>query len=643
MTSVKRFPIPHSRLPFINAEVAKVRFRGDAHLVSSVWGGSTGGRIYFWNPDTGSRGMRELPEGIPGAYMLRTAVDGRLYLGCGNGDLIRYDPAADRFEILVTGELTSITWGGCVTDRYAVWEASPGHVGVYDWRESRLVKVFRPIDTEDPTALYGHNVVEAPDGRVLLAIDVPQARLVLLNLETMFAESHTPENIRGVGSTSDAFFWDNETIAAFVRGELHFMTYPGFELIQRIAGPEQGGLGGKACVVDGRLYAYSASDGSLHVLDREAEKWEVAAPDWSDGGPVTLHPWGETAVCGVTISGLALKFDTETGQTDCMDLESTGPMAAHALCPVPGRKMIFGAPFINQRFWVIDMETGGGEDLGRAAPGGGQINQIIWEPVTKRVLQSSYTTSAVTAFDPTAQPDWPDNPRVLASAQREGQMRPTGLLHDGRYVWMSTSPEYGHLGGALSRIDPETGKIRIWRHIVKDQKVNSLLVDSNRRRVYCGTEIFADANSAPPTQTTGRLVAFDMDRLEIARVQAIEEGESAVRVIVTLPSGEVLAVQRSRYYAWNAETGDLRDLGLGPTGCREVVHDPATGRLWTSVNERIGHLEVGAETVAFVPLIDGRAEHMRVVDGYLYYASGFEVCQVDLQDFENSQQGTCDA
>ena len=335
MASIKRYAIPHSRMPFINAEVAKVQFRGDVHLVSSIWGGSSGGRIYFWNPDTGSRGMRELPEGIPGAYMLRTAADGCLYLGCGNGDLIRYDPVADRFEILVTGELTSITWGGCVTDRYAVWEASPGHVGVYDWRESRLVKVFRPIDTEYPTALYGHNVLEAPDGRVLLAIDVPQARLVLLNLETMSAESHTPENIRGVGSTTDAFFWDDRTLAVFVRGELHFMAYPGFELKQKIARAEHGGLGGKACIVDGRLHAYSAADGSLCVLDREAEKWEVAASDWSDGGPTTLHPWGETAVCGVTLSGLALKFDTETGQTDCSDLESTGPMAAHALCPVP--------------------------------------------------------------------------------------------------------------------------------------------------------------------------------------------------------------------------------------------------------------------------------------------------------------------
>ncbi len=637
MASVRRYPIPHSRLPFINAEVEQVSFQGADHLVSSVWGGSSGGRIYFWSPDTGSKGFRVLPDGIPGAYMLRTAADGCLYLGCGNGDLIRYDPVADRFENLVTGELKSITWGGCVTDRYAVWEASPGDVGVYDWRESKLVKVFRPVDTEYPTALYGHNVVEAPDGRVLLAIDVPQARLVLLNLETMSAQSHTPDNIRAVGSTSDAFFWDDETLAVFVRGELHFMAYPGFELVQWIPRPGRGSPGGKACVVDGRLYAHNAAENALHVLDREAEEWDVAAPEWSDGEPVTLHPWGDADVCGVTLSGVALRYDTRTGRTDRIDLESSGPMTAHALCPVPDRKIIVGAPFINQRFWVVDMETGTGEDCGRAAPGGGQINQIIWEPVTRRVLQSSYTTSSVTAFDPDARPVWPENPRVLASAQHEGQMRPTGLLHDGRYVWMATSPEYGHLGGALSRIDPETGDILVWRHLVRDQKVNSVQVDSNRRRVYCGTEIFADANSAPPTQTTGRLVAFDMDRLTISRAQAIHDGESAARVMAILPSGAVLALQRGSLFAWNAESGDLRDLGAAPVGCREVAQDAETGCLWTSAGDEVGRLEVQGEHVQFVPLIGEKGDHLRIVDRTLYFAAGFEICQVDLREFDSSR------
>lgn len=633
MNQIRRYNIPHSRMPFVNAEVEQTQFQGEKHLVSSIWGGSSGGRIYFWNPDTGSKGMRELPDGVPGAYMLRTAGDGCLYLGCGNGDLIRYDAEVDEFEILVTGELRSITWGGCVTDRYAVWAASPGHVGVYDYRDERLVKVFRPIDTDDPTALYGHCAAEAPDGKVLLAIDVPQARFIVLDVESMTAVSHTPPNIEGIGSTNDALFWEGE-LAVFVRGDLHLMTYPRFELRETITKPDAGGVGGKACLVGGRLYAYCNADGGLYVLDRSVGKWEVATSEWTEGGNTTIHPWGDTDVCGVTVSGETLRFNTVNGEVDRMDLESTGPMGSHALCVVPDKNLIVGAPFINQRFWTVNIETGVGVDCGRAAPGGGQINQIIWEPITQRVLMSSYTTSAVTAYDPSAPLDWPNNPSLLASAQNEGQMRPMGLVHDGQYVWLATSPAYGTLGGALSRIDPQSGDIKIWRHLVPDQKVNAVLVDPERRKVYCSTEIYGDANSAPPTQTTGQLVSFDMDALEAVRIQAIEEDEGSARVMAILTSGEVLAQQNGQCYAWDAQGGNLRDLGPAPRDCRDAVMDPVTNQLWTSAEGHLGRLEVGEKNLSFVPVIEEGGSYLHIVGRMLYFASAFEVFGVDLDTIQ---------
>ena len=64
--------------------------------------------------------------------------------------------------------------------------------------------------------------------------------------------------------------------------------------------------------------------------------------------------------------------------------------------PVPGRRAVEGL-----------------EDRGQgAAPGGGQINQIIWDPITHRALMTSYTTSTVTAYDPSNEASWPDNPTV---------------------------------------------------------------------------------------------------------------------------------------------------------------------------------------------------------------------------------------
>src|SRR5881394_3717697 len=92
--SRRTFQVPPTRLPFVNGEIAQINFKGQPHLVSAVWGGpDPGGSIYFWNTLTGSHEMRRLPNRIPGAYMVKRGPDDKLYLGCGNGDLLRYDPA----------------------------------------------------------------------------------------------------------------------------------------------------------------------------------------------------------------------------------------------------------------------------------------------------------------------------------------------------------------------------------------------------------------------------------------------------------------------------------------------------------------------------------------------------------------------
>jgi 6-phosphogluconolactonase (cycloisomerase 2 family) len=632
---IKRYDIPHSRLPFVNAEIERTEFAAEPHLVSSIWGGTPGGKIYFWNPDTGSKAVRDLPDGLPGAYMLRTGSDGSLYLGCGNGDLYRYVPSSDAFQALVQDELKGITWGGCVTDRYAVWAASPGHVGVYDYREDKLVKVFRPMDTEEPTALYGHRAAATPDGRVVVALDVPQARFVFLELGSMEVVSLTPSHLEGVGSTGDLTFWDNETVVAFVGSELHVMSYPDLQLKHRIPRPAAGGVGGRACMVGGRFYAYCAADGGLYSLDPHGGGWEIVVEELTSGGIATLHPWGEDIGC-LHVSGVTATYRPASGAVDRLDLESTGPMLAHALCAVPNENLVVGAPFINQRFWTIDLDSGDGRDCGQAAPGGGQINQIIWEPITRRALLSSYTSASVTAFDPSSPPDWPNNPTLLASANSEHQMRPMALQHDGEFVWMATSPEYGNLGGALSRIDPRTGAIKIWRHLVQDQKVNALALDPERRRVYCSTEIYGDANSAPPTQTTGYLVAFDMDELEIVRQQPINENSPSVRVDVVLPNGNVLAHQEGRFYAWNAEEGSLTELGPVPNAFSELIRDPETDRLWASAEGSVGRLEV-MDGVRFHPEFAEKGAYLHIVNRTLYFAVGYEVVAMSLSGSFNSR------
>ncbi|HWB54733.1 MAG TPA: hypothetical protein VG722_11090, partial [Tepidisphaeraceae bacterium] len=159
-----KYQTPLTRLPFVNGQIAQIKIHDAVWLVSATWGGESGGRLYFWNPQTHQHFMREMPQGVPGAFFLQTGIDNRLYIGDGHGDLHRYDPKEDGIHTLVKGVMHNITWGGCVTDRYVVWSAT-NEAAVYDWRNEKFIKKFSPVDQEKPHAQYGHNVIEAPDGK----------------------------------------------------------------------------------------------------------------------------------------------------------------------------------------------------------------------------------------------------------------------------------------------------------------------------------------------------------------------------------------------------------------------------------------------------------------------------------------------
>ncbi|MFA9479536.1 hypothetical protein ACERK3_14700 [Phycisphaerales bacterium AB-hyl4] len=630
-----RHAIPPTRLPFINTEIETTTFRGEPHLVSSVWGGEGKGYLFFWNPETGSQGRRRLPDDIPGAYMLKTGPDGRLYVGCGRGELVRYCSEADAFEVLVNDAMSSITWGGCVTDRYVVWCASPGEVAVYDWHAGRLVKTFKPLDELEPPSLYGHRATVTPEGRVLVAMNVPQARLILLDLETLEAKTLDAPSLAGCDATYGARFVDDQTLmleaynTSIGKVATQFLRWPELSLIEAV---EAKGVGFKSAMamVDGRLYGYMTKDDTLRCYDRAAQQWSVVCEGWADSEPCIMSRWGERDLCGVTVGGRALRWNAAKREREVMDLaEAEGQLVAHAMCVVPELDLAVTAPFINQRFSTMKLSTGEGADAGRAAPGGGQINQMLWEPQTRCVLMSSYTSASVTAYDPSKPTGWPANPRVLASAASEGQMRPQALVHDGRYVWMASGPQYGKLDGALSRVDPLTGEMRVWRNLIEDQTPKSLLLDAEHEWLLGSTWVFADCNSTPPTRDAAMLFVFDRKTLTLREELSVQTGSKGLSVHAALPGGEVLVADDAQPWAWQPTTGAIRELGPLPANVCCITSDEQ-GRLWLADDKSVGRLWFADDQFTYEPMVNEPGNHLQVVGDRLYYATATQVCAVEV-------------
>ncbi len=647
---MQKYQIPDTRLPFGNAEIAEIEIDGRTRLVSSIYGGDNGGRIYIFDPDTGESIWRKLPEGIGGAYMLRTDPDGLLYLGCTEGTLVVYDPQADRFEVLVSGELDGIIWGGCVTDSLVVFSANPGDACVYDRRKRKLLKTFRPLDSSQSPSHYAHNVTECPDGKILLGLNVPQAKLVLLDPVTLEAQPHTPEALSGQSYTQWLAFLDAEHLAIVTGNGILILRYPSFELVRRI-GPPGGVESGHhlqrhaCCLIGGSIYSLFWPGGNLYRIDPAdaGSQWQPVRERFVGDMPAILHALADRYACALDTSGRYLRFDTQADEILESQLDSTGPMDTEMMRVVPQAGRIFGSPYINQRFWEIDLATGEGRDLGKAAPGGGQINCIVWDDATEKILMASYTTCTVTVFDPAALASWDENPRILAKIGHE-QMRPKAMVHDGRFVWVTSSAEYGNLGGALSRIDPCDGETRVWRNIVPNQTPNKLLINPAAKRLYFATEVYADGDSTPATERTAQLVAFDTEKLTIDRQQDLRDGTRVARLLAVLPSGAILGLEGKDEFTWHLRTGTLftwnpadgkiEYLNEITENLFDVVVAP-DGQIFASFGEHICTLKVDGSDVSFEPIerTSDWAGHkfLQIHDGTLYYVIKNEIWTIPLE------------
>jgi len=630
------FQVPPTRLPFINGEIAQLTINNEPHLVSAIWGNDyAGGRLYFWNPLTNSHFMRPMPKPSPGVYMLQTAPDNRLYLVDGRGDLYRYDPAKDSIELLVKDQLHSITWGGCVTDQYVIWTADPGDGVVYNWRENKVVKLLSPIDSSPFPSHYGHYFLHAPDGKILIFMDTPQARICVFDPTNLSVTPITPAPYKGQGATLAAHFFDDHTLFVILSTDCVTLSYPKLELIDRIGHPPKTHpTPAKGAYVANHFYYLfndSHGDYSLYALSAKDKKWKFVRAKLLGEDTGYLGTFQNRYLASVSITGQASLLDPHDNSTRSMDLENLGQMEAHALAVAPERNLILGAPFINARFWTIDTKTGEGKDQGRGQPEGGQINQILWDPKRNRAYFASYTAAAVMEYNPDQPSHWPTNPHVIATAEHEDQMRPTQSVFDGRAVWMSTSPHYGKLGGAISRIDVETHEIKIWRNIVPDQTINYLVLDPKRRRVYFSSEIYGDMDSAKTKATTAAVGAIDIDTLKTIKIQEWTKNVPAIGVVCMLPDGRVLVHQKGDFYAWNSDTSEIKHLGK-----HNNLADVATeedGTIWISFGNTLGRLELTPDDkIHYTKVLDLRARQMQIVAGKLYFSVGLEIHEVPLAD-----------
>ncbi|NQD66438.1 hypothetical protein HP456_10975 [Bacillus haikouensis] len=176
-----------------------------------------------------------------------------------------------------------------------------------------------------------------------------------------------------------------------------------------------------------------------------------------------------------------------------------------------------------------------------------------------KLLFGVYPEGDIREFDPALEPS-DSNPKKLFTVGEE-QNRISSITEGGGKAYIGSIPFYGELGGALTVYDPnasEDGKVKVFRNVVEDQSVNSLVYRDGK--VYGSTTINGGLG-VDPTAEEARIFVWDTETEEkIKEVPLSVEGLEKPEAIGELsfgPDGLLWGASINTIFAMDPETLEI--------------------------------------------------------------------------------------
>ncbi|MER7498820.1 PQQ-binding-like beta-propeller repeat protein [Nonomuraea pusilla] len=528
-----RVPVPKTRDPFVNTPLLRI---GPDRFWTSSWNATSGSTGVLVRADGSARTYR-FPPPHAGFYSAAASGPDTLWL-CGDlSRVVRLTLSTGRWEAFPTGADPGLVFQGMALDEESgkllvvAFTGRTTDAVSFDTRTGRTVRVYRDVT---PQHYLRASFPEA--GGVRLAVETPETELLRWDPagERLHRGGPAPEG------AAERWRLLSERGPAALEGD----PPAGTDGVRWFAG--HGGL------------VYGARAGADHA---EVVRWDVGGgtaralcrvPD-ADHFTLALTADGRRLVA-VTRYGEFHRFDAATGRHELrttLDADAVGTVD----CLVRlDDTTVLGTPFISQRFWTADLVSGRGTDMGRAAPGGGQITRT-WH-VGGKVYLAAYAGGELTEYDPALPAGFPGNPRVVAAPP--GAMRPVASTRYGSTLVYSATHQYGRLGCVLAWHDVRTGRSGHVDDPLPEQSVQSMHHVPGTAAILAGTARHADMSSRDPSAAPCRLVLLDAPGL-------------VVRESVAMPGGADHVTVHGRLDA----TGWLCGIAGLPGGYRWFRADPA--------------------------------------------------------------------
>lgn len=546
---------------------------------------------------------RELVRAVPlpgaaGAWGITVASDGSVYVGSySNGRLYRY-----RSE---TGTVTDL--GQPIAGESFVYGLSAGRDGVvyggtyphaHAFSYDPATGKFADFGSLDPVQQYARSTTYDPDHHALyVGLSTPKAKLLRIDLATGEKRDLTPPNLTAKelidldyaagrvfanassrlvvfdAATGEQVTFTNSTTGAKVTD------YP---MVARGVSPA--GPGGVYFTSGSVLTRYDLATDTVGPLTPSVRVTRGAAIGY---GWVTENGSQVLYGLGGNYSGGTFRYDPQSGGFE----QWTSPFQyvpvplMHAIADPSNGKVLVNA-FLNGSTGVYDPATG----QTAAATRQGQVEGWAWGDDGKLYV-GIYPYGRLSVWDPHA-PESATNPRVLFSlVDSHLQNRPVSVVPSNGKVYLGTTPGYGEYGGALSVYDLGSGALSVYRNIVVDQTVASILPTASG--LWAGSSIDSGQGTVPRATEAVLFRADPATGAKTAEVVPVP-GAHSINQLTVGPDGRL----------WGLADGTV------------FVADPATGAVQRRIKVFDGHTGAGGGALSWR-------------DGYLYGVSGGRLFVVD--------------
>ncbi len=564
-------------------ERAQLETLGPASVTSPVVGAATDGSTAYLV----SRGLSPASVGVYDVAARRvtdnitlpsgdggwgaTLSGGDVYVGTygPEADVYRIDPATRVVQRVLNLTEDTFVWDlATAPDGAVVAGSSPtGRVHAYDPATGQV----RDYGAADPAEMYVRSV--EVDDSFIYAGTGTHANLVRIDRVTGERESILPEELRGESWVYSLALGPGVIVAGTEpSGRMAIVdrddpsSYTVVDTGKRTVD--------QIDVADGAVWLSTRSDGSLMRYDlATGELTQVAQP--SPGEETRLvHPDGDT-VFGITGSGAAWHLDRSSGAVDVIDLQTVGlragPEVVQSLAAADGRVYVGG-------HWALTEH--------RPDHGTSTRLRVPGEPKAMAMKGSSlylaeYPGGTIGTLDRRERFE-----AVGAIPKSALQNRPRDVYYDraSRRLLVASMAEYGHLDGALTTYDPQSGDTQVHRGIVDDQTVNSVV--AHRGIAYLSTQVAS--SGIEPTTTEAHLAALDLATGELLWREVPLPGVATIRHVEYLDGLLYAYTGDGRVFSYDPRTREVVDeVSVGGAGEVEAWR----GRLFAATGDAVLELD----------------------------------------------------